>query len=213
MIVVRQSTIQTSVVSGALVVVFAAMGGYGLLRFDPDRGRSAAVALLVVAAVLALVCIRSISRGTMVAVLRDTGLEIASGHFARWGLIRWDDVAEIFVFRSVGLRMIGLRMIEPRRYLERSSMPARLSLRLDKLLAAGADAYVSAAAVKADPTELGRLMRVFQRSSAVRERFGRDDVVLEFPTDVRLIDVLSAEPNRDEQDDSRDGPTGGRHEL
>ncbi len=192
MIVIRQSTIRTSVAAGVLVVAFGAMGAYGLLRFDPGRGRSTATALLVVAGVLAIVAVRSLTRGAIVAVLRSDGVELRSGHFARWGLIRWDDVQEVFLFRSVGLQMIGLQLVDPRRYLRRSPAWARWSLWLDRQLAAGADAHLSASAAAARADEVGRLMRIFQNSPAVRDRFGGDDLVLEFPTDVTLTDVLSA---------------------
>lgn len=191
MIVIRQSTIRTTVASGVLVVAFTGMGLFGLFRFDAGQGRTPAIALLGVAGVLALTCVRSITRGTVVAVLHSDGMEIAAGHFARWGTIYWRDIEDTFVFRSIGLQMIGLRLTDPQRYLRRSSLAARASLWVDRLFAAGADAYVSAAAVKVDTMELGRLMRAFQYSPAIRRHFGREDLVLEFPTDVTLADVLS----------------------
>ncbi len=190
MIVIRQSTLRTSIATGVLVVAFASMGIYGLLRFDPGRGHTTAIALLIAAALLGAVSVRSLLRGAIVAVLRSSGLELRSSHFARWGVITWEDIAEVFLFRSVGLQMIGLRLVDPQRYLRRSSPWARSSLWVDRQLAAGADAYLPASAARAQTTDLARLMRVFQNSDAVREHFGRDDLVLEFPTDVSLADVL-----------------------
>jgi len=190
MIVIRQATVRTSIAMGVLVLAFAGMGVYGLLRFDPGRGRTTAVALLVVAGVLGAVSLRSLIRGTIVAVLRSSGLELRSSHFARWGVIAWKDIAEVFLFRSVGLQMIGLRLADPQRYLRRSSPWARSSLWVDRQLAAGADAYLPGSAAGAQTTDLARLVRIFQNSDAAREHFGRDDLVLEFPTDVSLADVL-----------------------
>ncbi len=191
MIVIRQSTVRTSVATGVLVVAFLAMGTYGLLRFDTERGRTTSVALLAVAGVLGAVSLRSITRGTLVAVLRSDGLELRSGHFAGWGVIAWDDVAEVFLVRSVALRMVGLRLIDPRRYVRRSPAWVQWSLWMDRHLAAGADAYLSASAIRAPADALVRLLRIFQHSAAVRAHFGRDDLVLEFPADVSLTDVLS----------------------
>ena len=201
MVVIRQSTIRTTLATGSMVVAFLAMGTYGLFHFDPDRGRTTAIALLVVAGLLALVSVRSIMRGALVAVLRSAGLEIRVGHFAGWGLIRWDDVDEVFLFRSVGLRMIGLRLADPDRYLRRSPAWTRWSLWLDRYLAVGADAYIPSAAAGVAMDDLARLMRLFQHSPATRERFGRDDIVLEFPTDVSLADVMKGGVDRQDDDD------------
>ena len=191
MIVIRQSTGRTSAATGLLVIAFLSMGGYGLIRFDSDRGRRTSVALLVVAGVFAVVGVRSITRGTIVAALRTEGLELRSGHFGRWGLIRWDDIDEVFLFRSVGLRMIGLRLVDPGRYVRRTPTWVRWSLWADHLLAAGADAYVSASAMRASPEEVARLIQIFVRSASARDRFGGSDLVLEFPADVGLTDVLA----------------------
>jgi hypothetical protein len=192
MIVIRQSTLRTSIAASALVVAFTVMGVYALVQFESKQGRSAAIALLVVAGVLAFVSVRSITRGGIVGILYTDGLELRGGHFARWGRIRWNDVDEVFLFRSIGLQMIGLRLSDPQRYLRRSPPWVRWSLWLDRHLAAGADAYLSRAAARPDPMDLARLLRVFQHSPALRERFGREDLVLEFPTDIDLAEILSA---------------------
>jgi hypothetical protein len=190
MIVIRQQTLRTSIAMAVMVVIFLGMGAYGLARFKDARGRKAAAALIVAAGVLALVSARSITRGTIVAVLRASGLELRSGHFARWGLIDWADVDEVYLFHTIGMRMIGLRLKYPKRYWGRLSGLARWSLRLDRHFAAGADAYLSAAAIRAAAEELAQVILAFRHSQAAREHFGQDDVVLEFPTDVSLADVL-----------------------
>lgn len=191
MIIVRQSTKRTSVAMGVLVAAFVTMGVYGLARFDSQRGRRTAVVLLAFAGVLAAVGARSITRGTIVASLTAEGLELRSGHFGRWGPIRWDDIDEVFLFRSVGLRMVGLRLVDPAAYIRRTPAWVRWSLWLDHLFAAGADAYLSASAMQASPDDVARLIRIFQGSGAIRARFGRTDLVLEFPADVGLTDVLA----------------------
>jgi len=191
MIVIRQHTVRTSVGDRRTNGMFLAMGTYGLVRFRDQRGRRAGIALVVVAGVLGLVSVRSITRGTIVATLRSSGLELHSGHFARWGLIRWDDIDEVFLFRTVGMRMIGLRLKDRGRYAGRLSAWARWSLWMDRQLSGGADAHLSAAAVRADPTELARLIQLFARSPTVRDHFGREDLLLEFPTDVGLAEITT----------------------
>jgi hypothetical protein len=190
MIVIRQQTLRTSIAMAIMVVLFIGMGAYGLARFKDARGRKAAAALIVVAGALALVSARSIIRGTIVAILRTSGLEIRSGHFARWGLIDWADIDEVFLFQTVGMRMIGLRLKDRKKYWGRLSGLAQWSLRLDRHFAAGADAYLSAAAIRADAEELARVILALRNSQAAREHFGPDDFVLEFPADVGPSDVL-----------------------
>lgn len=191
MIVIRQSALKTSVAMTVLVIAFTAMGVCGLVRFKDARGRKTAIALLGVAGAMGVVSIRSISRGTVVATLRQDGLELRSGHFAGWGPIAWDDIDEAFIFNTVGLRVIGLRLKQAEKYKKRLSAVSRFSLLLDRYLAGGADAYLSAAAVKTDARDLARLIDIFRRSSAAREHFGGDDVVLEFPADVQLREILA----------------------
>ncbi len=189
MIVIRQSALRTSIAMGVLVVAFGAMGAYGYLKFDPGRGRMVATVLLVLAVFMALATLRGIFRGTIVAVLRKEGLELRSGHFAQWGLIDWQDITDVFLLRTVGLRLISLQLTDRQRYINRMSLMGRWSLELDRHLASGADAYVSASAVRCDPENLARLIRLFVHSPKTREHFGGDEMVLEFPSDVTLNQI------------------------
>ncbi len=199
MIVVRQSILKTSLAMGVLVAGFAVLGVYGLATADTAGGRRVAIALLAAAAVFGMVVAVSLLRGRIVAVLRQDGIELHSGHFARWGLIRWRDVAEVFLFRTTGLKAIGLRLDRASTYYDRTPSWIRWSLWLDRNLTSGADAYLSASAMKASAEEVARLVRIFQHSPAVRAHFGREDVVLEFPTDVALTDVLKVRVRSDEE--------------
>lgn len=198
MIVIRQSGAKTGLATAVLVVVFTVLGVIGLLRFDDAQGRSTALALLVVAAVMAFVCVRALWRASVVAVIRANGIELRSGHFARWGLIRWRDIDEVFLLRSVGLKMIGLRLLRLEDYLARSPGWTHWSLGLDRWFAVGADAYLSASSMKAAAVDVVRLLRIFQHSPSLREHFGGDEIVLEFPTDVSLTEILQHRP-RDEE--------------
>ncbi len=198
MIVIRQAGAKTGIATGVLVVVFTGLGVTALLRFDDAQGRSTAVALLVVAGIMALVCARSLWRSSVVAVLRTKGLELRSGHFARWGLIRWCDVEEVFLLRSIGLKMVGLRLSRVEDYFARSPGWTQWSLGLDRWFAVGADAYLSSSSMQAPTSDVIRLLRVFQHSPSVRERFGGDEIVLEFPTDVSLTEILQQRVGGDE---------------